>query len=54
VPNYGSKDDKSKGKGGKTEKGSGSKGKGTDMPGPVLYPATHRPKGKGSNQGQSR
>lgn len=49
MPNYGqSKDDKSKG--GKTEKGSGSKGKG-DMP--VLYPTTHRP-GKSGGKGQSR
>ncbi|TDO68137.1 hypothetical protein EV651_10256 [Kribbella sp. VKM Ac-2571] len=47
MPSYGSKDSKSKGS--KTEKGSGSTGKG-DLP--VLYPTTHRPKGKG--QGQSR
>jgi hypothetical protein len=47
VSSYGSKDNKSKGS--KTEKGSGSKG--NDQP--VLYPTTHRPKGKGS-QGHGR
>ncbi|WP_165547048.1 hypothetical protein [Kribbella sindirgiensis] len=51
MPNYGSKDSKGKGSG-KTDKGSGSKGKG-DMP--VLYPTTHRPgKSGGKGQGQGR
>ena len=51
MASYGSNDNKGKsGKsGGKTEKGSGSKS--NDLP--VLYPAGHRPKGKGG-QGQGR